>query len=141
MLVKNTIKQGLIIAALAIAAAVVTYFYHPKAPTLYEVSVPVENELSVEEARKLDGEIIWIDARTDKDFQEGHIEGALLLNQEGWADLLWKHRDVIERTEGSPVIVYCGGKRCKRSNEIAQRLRTEMGMSPVYVLKGDWREW
>lgn len=121
-------------------AAVLTFFFHPKAPTLYQVSAPVENEVTLEDVRKMEGTITWIDARMDQDFEKGHIDGALLLNQEHWGDLMWKHREVIEGIKETPVIVYCDGKRCKRSGEIAERLRTELGLFPVYVLKGDWRE-
>lgn len=134
--------QAALIGGLVGTAAVLTFFYHPQAPALYEVSGPVENEISIEEAlhMQLERQIIWIDARTEKEFEEGHVEGALLLNQERWADLMWQHREVIEGIDGAAVIVYCDGKRCKRSSEIAERLRTELALEPVYVLKGDWRK-
>ena len=41
---------------------------------------------------------------------------------------------------GKPVVIYCDGKRCKRSQSVAQKLRELVGLDPVYVLKGDWRE-
>ncbi|NOY00628.1 MAG: rhodanese-like domain-containing protein, partial [Verrucomicrobia bacterium] len=138
---KDTLKQGSFIAVLVIIAAVVTFYVHPKAPALYEVSVAVKDEITLDGIRKLGEAVVWIDARTEKEFELGHFDGALLLNQENWADLMWQHRDVIEGIQETPVVVYCDGKRCKRSSEVAERLRTEMGLSPVYVLKGDWREW
>ncbi len=141
MQIKDTIKQGGFIAVLVAIAAVVTFYVHPKAPTLYEVSVALKDEITLDGVRDLGKELVWIDARSEKEFESGHVEGALLLNQEHWADLMWKYRDVIDGIQETPVIVYCDGKRCKRSSEVAERLRTEMGLSPVYVLKGDWREW
>lgn len=140
MQVKDTLKQGGVIALLVMVAAAGTFLFHPKMPAWYEVSESFENEITLSGVRELEGKIVWIDARTEKDFNKGHVVGALLLNQENWADLLWKHRDVIEGLQDTPVIVYCDGKRCKRSGEVAERLRTEMGLSPVYVLKGDWRD-
>lgn len=137
----RALKELLWIAAVALLAALLTFFFHPKAPALYELTSPLENEITLGEARQLDGEVVWIDARSDRVFANSHLEGALLLNQENWADLLWQHRDVIEGIEGAAVIVYCDGKRCKRSGEIAERLRSELGLEPVYVLKGDWQEW
>lgn len=140
MQIKDTLKQGGAITVLVLVAAVGTFLFHPKMPAWYEVSEPIENEITLSGVHKLGDDIVWIDARTEKEFEKGHVEGALLLNQENWADLLWKHRDVIEGLQETPVIVYCDGKRCKRSSEVAERLRTEMGLSPVYVLKGGWRE-
>lgn len=126
---------------LAMVGAVAIFLFHPRMPAWFEVNEVVENEITLSEVRDLDGEVVWVDARTEKDFESGHVEGALLLNQEAWADLMWKHREVIEGLQETPVIVYCDGKRCKRSSEVADRLRTEMGLSSVYVLKGDWHEW
>ncbi len=137
---RRVLIEVALIAVIVLAASVATFLVHSKAPALYEVSSSGENDITLEEARQLDGEIIWIDARIEKNYKKGHVKGALLLNQEQWADLMWKHREVIEGIEGAPVIVYCDGKRCTRSSEIAERLRTELGLSPVYVLKGDWRE-
>lgn len=140
MQIKGTLKQGGVIAVLALLGTVAIFLFHPRMPAWYEVRQVAENEITLQGVSQLEGKVIWIDARSEKDFEAGHVEGALQLNQEAWADLLWKHRDVIEGSQGTPVIVYCDGKRCKRSGEVAERLRTEMGLSPVYVLKGDWRE-
>lgn len=130
---------GLILVVVSVAAGF-TIFVHPKAPPFYQLSPPVENEATVEEVRQMGHPVVWIDARSEQDFEKGHIEGALLLNQEHWAELLWKHKEVIEGIEGTPVVVYCDGERCRRSSEVAERLRAEMGLAPVFVLKGDWRE-
>lgn len=138
---KITLRELTFILAAALMVAAIAFFVHPKAPALYEVQVVNENEITLPEIRQLHGALLWIDARSREDFDKGHIRGALLLNQESWADLLWQHREVIEGIEGSPVIVYCGGQRCQRSGEIAERLRSELGLDPVYVLKGDWRQW
>ncbi|MFK5921564.1 MAG: rhodanese-like domain-containing protein [Verrucomicrobiota bacterium] len=137
---KESIKQVILIVAVAAVAALVTFFVHTKAPALHEVTVLNEDEVSLAEVRQWTGEVIWIDARTEADYTKGHVQGALLLNQENWADLLWQHREVIEAIEESPVVVYCDGTTCRRSSEIAERLRTELGLEQVYVLKGDWQE-
>ena len=131
---------GLILGVVS-AVAVATFFVHPKAPPFYQLSPPVENGVTVEEIRQMGRAVVWIDARSERDFERGHIEGALLLNQERWAELLWEHKEVIEGIAGTPVVVYCDGERCLRSSEVAERLRAEMGLAPVFVLKGDWREW
>ncbi|MCF6313752.1 MAG: rhodanese-like domain-containing protein [Verrucomicrobiales bacterium] len=140
MKLKQAIKQLLWITALAVLAAGITFFVHKKAPALYEVSVVNENEVTWEEVHQWAGKVIWIDARSERDFAKSHVGGALLLNQENWADLLWQHRDVIESVEEADrLVVYCDGSNCRRSSEIAERLRTELALERVYVLKGEWK--
>lgn len=137
---KAAIKQLLLITIVTLMAAVITFYVHPKSPALYEVATVGENEVRLVEVRQWTGKVIWIDARSEADYAKEHVQGALLLNQENWADLLWQHREVIEAIEESPVVVYCDGTTCRRSSEIAERLRTELGLERVYVLKGGWRE-
>jgi len=37
--------------------------------------------------------------------------------------------------------VYCDGADCGTSRAVARRLKRELGVSEVYVLKGGWRAW
>lgn len=139
MKLKQAIKQLLLITGVAVLAAGITFFVHRSAPALYKVSVVGENEITWDEVQQWKGKVIWIDARSEKDFAKAHVDGALLLNQENWANLLWQHREVIEAIEGDRAVVYCDGSNCRRSSEVAERLRTELGLERVYVLKGGWK--
>ena len=53
---------------------------------------------------------------------------------------MFSNQDVLQAVLDSPVIVYCDGSSCLRSAEVAERLRELLGLDPVYVLQGEWRD-
>ena len=75
----GVLKEMVLILVVVAVAAGATFIVHPKAPAVYQQSPPVENEITAEEARRMEGAVVWIDARSRQDFQRGHFEGALLL--------------------------------------------------------------
>jgi rhodanese-related sulfurtransferase len=80
--------------------------------------------------------VLWVDARTEKDFLRGHIEGAVHLPPEGWNERLG---DFLERYAGEEtVLVYCN-PGCHSAHEVARRLQ-ELGVERVYVLTEGYRE-
>ena len=141
---KRTLREGLGIVLVSAGLALATFLFHPRSPSLVLVEettrwdIPVEK---IEEVLGADaGRVFWVDSRPDDHFEKGHIEGALLLNKEGWAEQVMGNQDLLQEALGRPVIVYCDGRGCQRSKEIAERLRQLIGLEPVYVLKGDWRK-
>ncbi len=142
---KSTFQQAVLILGIALIAALVTAFVHPKRPPWFEVSDPVEERwnLSVEGARKIVAEndqILWVDARDSSLYKERHFPEAISLNTDEWGDLMFQNMDTLQAAMGNPVIVYCDGSACDKSREVALRLRELLGMDPVYVLKGDWKK-
>jgi hypothetical protein len=53
---------------------------------------------------------------------------------------MFQHMDRLQDAMRQTVIVYCDGNDCRKSQEVAQQLRELIGLDPVFVLKGDWRE-
>ncbi|HUG12488.1 MAG TPA: rhodanese-like domain-containing protein [Opitutaceae bacterium] len=97
-----------------------------------------EDEITVADAKALGAAALWIDARSRADFESGHVEGALQLNEDSWIELLIP---VIERWQpGMPVVVYCDSQGCQASRKVAERLRAEAGIDSAKVLRGDWSE-
>lgn len=133
---------GILLAALL--AGAVSAWLHPRRPPWYEVESTERQRysLDLEGARALTraSEVLWIDARTRQAYEQGHLPGALLLNQEEWGDLMFEHQFTLSAAIDQVVVVYCDGSGCTRSADIAQRLRELLGLDPVYVLQGDWRE-
>lgn len=125
--------------AVATVGAALTKVFHPKAPALYLQNEPLKEDevtLDLVEAQ-WEGEVIWIDARSAEEYAEAHHPGALLLNEEGWNDQLWEHHEVIQ--EGTrPIVVYCATHACDASRRVARRLRENMGLGDVWVLRGGW---
>ena len=140
----NAWKQAAIILALAAVAGVASAVFHPLRPPWYMVASADQMRwgISLEEARKIiaAGEVVWIYSRSRANYEADHLSGAILLNPEEWGELLFKNQDSFQSMLDRPVIVYCDGDACTRSEDVARRLRELMGLDPVYILQGEWRE-
>lgn len=140
----NAWKQAAIILALAAVAGVASAVFHPLRPPWYMVASADQMRwgISLEEARKIiaAGEVVWIDSRSGASYEADHLPGAILLNPEEWGELLFNNQDSFQSMLDRPVIVYCDGDACTRSEDVARRLRELMGLDPVYILQGEWRE-
>jgi rhodanese-related sulfurtransferase len=84
-------------------------------------------------------EVLWVDARQRAQFETSHIPGAVLLNEDEWGNLLTPFLNQWQPEKR--VVVYCDSASCRASHEVAERLRTELGLTNVFVLKGGWDEW
>ena len=125
--------EACIISVVAGLCGVISFFAHPKAPAFHvdELEVELEEVLRFEEA-------FWIDARSDEDFEKGQLKGALSLNEERWEEQIVDFLDVWN--PDAPTVVYCSSQACLRSHEVAERLKAELGVENVFVLKGGWEK-
>lgn len=102
-----------------------------------------EPELAAGEIRLVDAralEVLWIDARSETDFETDHISGAILLNEDNW------ETGIVELMgawlmQPTPIVVYCGSESCGTSKRIADRLREALPDAEIYSLKGGWDAW
>jgi rhodanese-related sulfurtransferase len=83
--------------------------------------------------------VLWVDARSRAKYEHEHIPGAILLNEDEWNKLVPAFLDAWN--PDVPVVVYCDGGSCDASHAIAERLRTELKIEKVHVLKGGWSAW
>jgi len=83
--------------------------------------------------------VLWVDARSRAKYEKGHIPGAILLNEDEWNKLTPAFLDAWD--PDVPVIVYCDGGSCDASHAVADRLRSELKIEKVHVLKGGWSAW
>ncbi len=134
----SLIGQVLILAALAIAPGVgeAVYFRHKIS---WQSAVLPSELVTVDQARTLSGNAIWVDARPDEEFARDHVPGALSLNEDRWNELLPQFLAVW--SPGKKVVVYCSSLSCNASREIARRLRREAQLPDVFVLEGGWEAW
>ncbi|MGI8482430.1 MAG: rhodanese-like domain-containing protein [Chthoniobacterales bacterium] len=135
---KLLLRQSLVLLTLPLLPAVVEgLYYHDKIS--WTSPIAASDEVSLEEARAFAGNIIWVDARHDDQFEQDHAPGALPLNEDHWNDLLPR---VLENwSPEKRTVVYCSSKGCGASREVARRLREEAGLKSVYVLTGGWEAW
>ncbi len=94
-------------------------------------------EVQIDDQRILGSDTVWIDARSRAEFESAHVDNAIWLTEEEWQSSLG---NVFERWQPErPIVVYCDAG-CAASSKVAERLR-ELGMDPVYVLKGGYQAW
>ena len=141
---KRKWQQVGLIVAISLAAAGLSAFLHPKRPPWYRVASVEELRWQIvpESAVRLakEGSVLWVDARSREKYEAGHLEGAILLNLGEWGDLMFQHMDALQSAMDESIVVYCDTGDCKKSLEVATRLRELLGLEPVYVLKGEWTD-
>jgi rhodanese-related sulfurtransferase len=136
------IRQALILLMLAVAAAWGTHAWHPRAPALYLVQEPLrDDEVSMQAIQeRWKGDVLWIDARIQEQFDAGHAPGALLLNEQKFDEQLFGHLDTLQANT-KPVIIYCSAAKCEASRHVLERLKQTLPVENVFVLKGGWQAW
>jgi len=97
-------------------------------------------EISVKDAAMLfaSGRAVFLDARSQFEFEQGHIQGAISLPPREFAS---RFQDIKPRLMGKDVIItYCDGERCPLSHALAEHL-DGAGLKNVRVLKNGWTLW
>jgi len=127
---------------LSLALGLVTKAVHPRAPAWSIQSEPLQQgeitSAMVEESYA--GDVLWIDARKSEDFFKQHIPGALSINPQDHENQLFDNFEVLQ-VETRPVVIYCGSHACQASKKIADYLRENTILEPIYVLRGGWPQW
>jgi rhodanese-related sulfurtransferase len=112
------------------------------------VSALAKNDVAIEgieigtvgEARQLfdSGKYIFVDARSLKDYEAGHIQGAVSLPvgqfEERVAAFLERYPPEV------PIIAYCSGRTCQDSHHLAEFL-LELGYGNVTVFIDGFPGW
>jgi rhodanese-related sulfurtransferase len=138
----NVIGQAAVIVALGAVGGVGSFYLHPHAPALYAVQEPVrDDEVTLEQVgQRWQGDVLWLDARPRSDFDQEHIPGARLLNEQEFDNLMLDNLELLQ-TNMKPVVVYCSGQRCDASRHVREKLREVISVSECYVLHGGWPAW
>jgi rhodanese-related sulfurtransferase len=97
------------------------------------------DEVRVSTARSWGKDVIYVDARLRPRYEAGHIDGAILLNHEEWDAQINKFLDAWDPDR--KVVVYCDGETCDAARSIADRMKRDLQVQNIYVLKGGWPEW
>jgi rhodanese-related sulfurtransferase len=91
--------------------------------------------------RAKEGQIIFVDARNDHEYQKGHIPGALQFDHFRYADYLVPVLTACQTAE--QVIVYCNGGKCTDS-EYASLMLRDQGNVPgakIFIYTGGTTDW
>jgi rhodanese-related sulfurtransferase len=134
---RTSLRQAGLLLLFSMPLGLLTALLHPLAPAWAEA--PLEpGEVRAETAREWQ-DVLWLDARSRREFEEAHIDGALLLNEDEWDSLFGDF--IVAWSPGRKIVIYCGGSRCQASHAVAERLRQDLGGGEIHVLKGGWNEW
>lgn len=132
------LSQIILILAVAGGTASINFVVNPSRPPWSEDAL-LDGEIRLADALILSPRVLWVDARSEADYSRAHIPSSLNLNEDRWDDLL---PDVLGvwRPEQA-IVIYCGIQQCRASHSVAERLKLEMGIENVFVLKGGWEAW
>lgn len=134
-------RQILWVFGCAIAAAALTYGFKgpPNRRLFCDVATLKSDELCLSQISASEN-VLWVDARSRKDWQADGLEGSILWNLDPAEDMLAFEAAAAERiAAASRVVVYCGDENCGISRQVAGRIRN-MDLGPgVFVLRGGWR--
>jgi rhodanese-related sulfurtransferase len=91
--------------------------------------------INLESAKEMyDRGIIFIDARDEEEFAEGHIKGAILAPSTPELVQLFPDRS-------SAIVTYCSGGDCDVSQELAEELMYDWEYERIFVYLGGWPQW
>ncbi len=135
---RSLLRQSFLILSLALLPGVGQALYD-RNKVSWQTPIAASEMVTVAQARGWVDNAIWIDARPAEEFDQKHVPGAILLNEDRWNELLPQLL-----TTWSPekhVVVYCSSESCGSSREVARKLREEAGLKNVFVLEGGWEAW
>ncbi len=84
---------------------------------------------------------LWIDARSPELYEEGHVEGAHLLNFYDQEATIEQIRAQIAERQPEALVIYCKGKDCTDSHHLAEDLQAKEGFSNIFVYKDGFDDW
>ncbi len=85
----------------------------------------------------LEGRALFLDARDQEDYHQGHILGAISLPAHAFMDSL----PMLDALSPDQIIItYCDGVDCNASIDLAADLQT-MGFTRIFFFFGGWQEW
>ena len=127
---ENTVYNTRLISKTVLGLFFVSFLLSCQSQTQNSIEI-----ITAEQLKKLvQDEVLLVDVRTPREYEQGRIPQAQLINVRG-SDFGDK---VNELDKSKPVIVYCavGG----RSSAAASQLQ-DFGFEQVYNYKGGFRDW
>ena len=154
--ISDTIRQSLVLLALALVAAFAVNSFSPNGIPLFGewdtskgvITANPDNGVvnhdleidSVEAAKKIfdQNSAVFLDARSRDDYARGHIEGALSFPINEFESRLEDLRKLFD--EQTYFITYCSGRECEDSHMLAHQL-FENGYWEVSVFIDGFPAW
>ena len=88
--------------------------------------------------RLLDTDTIFIDARLTRDYETGHLDGAISLPID--ANDIERKKATAGIAKSTRIVMYCQSSGCKYAEIVAIKLIDD-GYSNISIYKGGWADW
>ena len=142
------IKQAIYIIICSVVVGILFNFLRPAGISIiakqidgfsgnYQIDELVIEIIDLKIAKKFYyDDVLFVDARNDISFNEGHITGAISSTPYNeMVDKIFNNLGFNER-----FVVYCNDAECGLSEDLAYQLQAE-GFSKIYVFSGGWNQW
>ncbi len=94
-------------------------------------------EIDSKKAKRLyDEGVLFMDARPERLYKKGTIEGAVNVPVTKFE----KYQNMIPQDKTRPLVSFCQGFKCAKSHQLANKLR-DLGYAKVVVYAGGYPEW
>ncbi len=136
------LREAAILLLCTLLAAAGTHYLHPRAPSWYLVDEPIfDDEVTLADiSLRWHDDVLWIDARPRSQYEQGHVAGALMINEQELDQLLFQQFEKLQDNT-KPVIVYCGSETCQASRKMKDYLKQRITSQDLYILHGGWKAW
>ena len=134
----HAFRQAGVLLLAALIPALLAGAFHPRRPAWSKDQTMIL-EVAWSTVREWPDLKLLVDARSEETFRRQHIPGALPLSEAQWEERLPAFIKAWQ--PGARVAVYCDNAGCEASQAVARRLRRELGINDVFVLKGGWGAW
>ncbi len=131
-------RQTGLILVVALVPALLAAWLHSRRPgwSRDQAAIP---ELEWKSVQQSPGPVLLVDARSAAAYESDHIPGALWLGASPGDDGMIAVARAWQ--PGTRLVVYCDSPRCDGAQAAARRLRRELDLDDVVVLKGGWSAW
>jgi len=156
MVIRKTIKEIIILVGVAVALAIVVNTFSPRGialvgqwDTAKGVITANPNETAEQKLQEIDsagrakeifdrGSVLFVDARSQQDYENGHIPGAVSLPVGRFDERIESFLNQYPLEQ--PIVTYCSGRTCEDSHHLAQLL-SEAGYTDVRIFIDGFTGW
>jgi rhodanese-related sulfurtransferase len=156
MAIKKTIQEIIALLGVSLILALVVNTFSPRgialvgqwdiaqgvvtaSPAAGATGQPQEiDSIALAKAIFDEGEVLFVDARSQKDYGNGHIPGAISLPVGQFKERIgsFLNRYPLEQ----PIVTYCSGRTCEDSHDLA-RFLSDIGFTNVRIFIDGFPGW
>lgn len=153
---KKLAQEIVLLLGMAVALALIVNYFSPAGIALVGqwdtsqgvITAKAKNDVIIDKLEIEDvkiakqihesGKVVFVDARSHDNYEDGHIPGAVSLPVGQFDELFDAFMDQYSLDQ--PIVTYCSGRTCADSHNLAQLL-TDFGFSNVKVFIDGFPGW